>query len=212
MRILPLFAVFALIFGAPGSAFGQAEPPDDAPAASSMDGVWIEAVETYPALRKNSIDFGLGVYPFDPYYNAFAFTAGYTHSFSRSFAWEALSLSYLYTIDSSLREQLADEFEQNPDLIKRPKLTLSSHLIFMRIFGKFTSTDDRVRYFRAGPMLGGGIFQNSQESFPTANVGLRLEMHVSEGFAWKIDVRDHVAVTRGFGNYVFFTIAGGLNF
>lgn len=208
MRKLRFFAAFALILL---SHAGQAQDADDSPASASMDGVWIEAIERYPSIRKNEFSIGLGLYPLDPYYNAISFTGAYNHAFNRSFLWEVVSFNYLFTVDKSLRQELAEQNVQ-PSEIARPNFILSTNLMFMNAFGKFSYSDDRVRFFRAGPVIGAGLFRDSTGSYPTANVGLRLDLHVSETFSWKLDLRNHVAVTNGFALYPVVGVSGGLSF
>ncbi len=179
---------------------------------TAMDGVIVEAVERYPNPNRSEIHLGLGLYPFDPYFNAFAFNAGYSYTMSRTFTWEIVNFNYLYTVQKGLREQLADEFGLAPEQIERPKLAISTQAVFTHSYGKFVFLDDKIRYFRSGFMLGAGVFQTSRQSLPTANVGVRLDMYVGPAFSWKVDIRDHVAVTGGFEQFVIFSLLGSLSF
>src|SRR5262249_1899190 len=136
MSKLLYFALLGAILGLCGIAapkISQAAIDEKDSGPASMDGVWLEAVENYPAVRKNSLDFGIGIYPYDPYYNAFAFSVSYSHAFSRSLSWEALGFTYLYTVQKGLREELADNFGVNPTTIERPNFILSSNLFFMQV-------------------------------------------------------------------------------
>src|SRR5271154_3424536 len=69
-------------------------PPPPEPVASKgdgitqpklLDGVTMEAVETYANPRSSEISLGIGVYPFDSYYYGMSINAGYTYHFSRNF-------------------------------------------------------------------------------------------------------------------------------
>jgi hypothetical protein len=46
--------------------------------AKPLDGVNLEAVETYAEPRSNEINLGVGIYPFDAYYYGLSLNAGFT--------------------------------------------------------------------------------------------------------------------------------------
>ena len=48
----------------------QALASNSAPGIQPLDGVNVEAVQTYQNPKSSLIDFGLGIWPLNPYYNA----------------------------------------------------------------------------------------------------------------------------------------------
>src|SRR4051794_36845015 len=61
-----------------------------------LDGVVVEALETYRNPKTNQIGLNLGVWPFNAYYTGFSLTGAYTYFFDKTYAWEVAQGSYLY--------------------------------------------------------------------------------------------------------------------
>ncbi len=198
--LFPLFLFFHL-----KTSFASTAP------SSQFDGVIIEAVEAYPNQSKSEILLGGGIYPFNPYYNSFIFDLGYDYWVSRWFTWEILSFNYLYSVNNGLTEQLADNFGVNPTTIERPNYTVSSEGILHFSYGKFTFIDQKIRYFKTGLLIGGGILQTTQHTLPTANLGLRFDCHVNDTFSWKIEIRDILSFSSGYQNYLSIHLGGGIS-
>jgi hypothetical protein len=186
-------------------------PSAQAAPTGTLDGVFIEAVEPYPVQSRNEILLGVGLYPFNAYFNSFSFDLGFEHWLSRNFTWEVVNFKYLYSVDRGLTEELADKYGVNPETIERPSILVSTNTIFNLLYGKFVSIDQKIRYFKAGAIFGGGIIGTSQQALPALNIGFRFDCHVSESFSWKLEVRDAMAPTNGFRSYVTFHLGGGFS-
>src|ERR1700744_6478206 len=70
-----------------------------------LDGVQIDAVQSYVNPKSQQIDFGLGVWPLDAYYSGFSLDASYSYYFNKTYAWEVLHADYLYTVDKGLTSE-----------------------------------------------------------------------------------------------------------
>ncbi len=79
-----------------------------------LDGVMIEAIETYPNPQDHELGLGLGIYPFNPYYTGFLINGNYQYNFSRILGWEVIGVHYAYTIQNDLTTELADKYNVNP--------------------------------------------------------------------------------------------------
>ena len=53
-----------------------------------LDGVNIEAVETYRNPKPNSLDVGLGIWPLKPYYNGLSVDVGYNWILGKTYTFE----------------------------------------------------------------------------------------------------------------------------
>ncbi|MFW1123224.1 hypothetical protein ACEV8Z_24645, partial [Vibrio parahaemolyticus] len=85
-----------------------------------LDGVSIEALETYKNPKSNQFEFGLGVWPLNPYFNGFSVDFAYNWISNRTWAF-ALRGSYMQTVDKGLTTELADSYNVDPkNTIERP--------------------------------------------------------------------------------------------
>lgn len=206
--LLPLLALPGLV-----RQVSAAETPQETNLyqARTLDGVNIDAVETYLNPRPNEFSAGVGWYPFNPYYNGLSLTGAYTFHLSRKFAWEVVSFSYLYTFQRGLTAELADRYSVNPQSIERLNSILATHFVFTHSSGKLIFLENFLRYFRSSVLLGPGLINTSQKNVFGAGVGLRFEVHTSRAFSWKLDVKDMMTLPA-FNSYVSFTLSTGYYF
>lgn len=186
---------------------------EDAPLyeAKTLDGVVVEAVETYLNPGSSELTAGIGWFPFNPYYNGMALTAGFTYHFSRSLAWEVISGSYAYTFQRGLTAELADSYGVNPQSIERLSYIAASNLVLTHSNGKLIFLDDYVRYFRSSILLGPGLVSTSTGSRFAVSFGVGIEVFSSRSFSWKLDVRNQMT-TPDLDHYVAFTLGTGFYF
>lgn len=194
---LPLFIIAFIL--QPGLA---AEP-------KPMDGVNIEAVETYPNVHRHELGLGVGLYPFNAYYMGVLLTGSYLYNFNPTFSWEVLNLNYAYSVQNDLTTELADRYRVNPQTIKRLQLLMSTNIQYTILNGKFVALADYIRYFRTSAIGGLGLVNTREASTAAPIFGLRFQIYTGERFSWNFDVRDAIAVT-GLTNYVTFTMGLGL--
>lgn len=177
-----------------------------------LDGIKIKAVETYITPEKHEVAFGLGVYPFDPFYNGFSLSGGYTYTFSNALAWEALHASYTFSVEKDLTSELAEDFGVSPELIERLNFIFSTNAIYTPIYGKFVLLRNVIYYFRTSFLGGLGLVTTSFTAKFAVNLGVRFEILVKDSFSWRLDVRDAVAFKNGITNYVTFSLGTGIYF
>ncbi len=168
-----------------------------------MDGVNIEAVETYRNPKSRQIDFGLCVYPVDPYYNGFGIDLGYNHYFDKTYTWQVLDVNYIYSVDKDLRSQLAEKFTKNPKSIERLTFIASSSIQYVMAYGKFVFFKQHIRYFRSS-LIGGPVYAVSNvRGTVGVNLGIRFETFVNDDFSWVLQIRDVYAPSNIDNNLVF---------
>lgn len=177
----------------------------DKPGLRPLDGVQIEAIETYQNPKKRAVDYGLGIWPVNPYYNGFSLNLGYTHYFSKTYSWEVLNGDYVFTVDKGLTSELADRYSVNPESIERIRFILSSNLKYVHSYGKVIFLKEYIRYFRSSFLLGPALFatEKGEEAISTIgfNLGWRIETFVDNDFSWKIEIRETYAFS-GLGNNI----------
>lgn len=176
-----------------------------------LDGVPIEAVETYASPRANQLSIGMGYFPFNPYYNGLSLSAGYIHRFGQNFSWEILHADYIYAFQKGLTTELADTYGVDPKSIETLKYMISTNMLYTFAYGKFVLFGDFIRYFRASVLLGGGLVQTSLQSGIGVNAGFRLDVYTSETFSWQFEFRNSTTVNT-FDNNASFTLGPSVNF
>jgi outer membrane beta-barrel protein len=115
--------------------------------------------------------------PLDPFYKGVAGTGRLTWHFNDFHAWEIISGTYAYNINSALTDQLFKNFGVQNAQLPGLQLMLESDYMMTPFYGKFalanrtllyqevflvagatvTQWTDPVNTFRAGPNVGGGM-------------------------------------------------------
>jgi outer membrane beta-barrel protein len=185
--------------------------PDGLYQPRTLDGVTIEAVETYLNPKDSELTLGMSWYPFNPYYNGLGIGAGYMLHFSRTFAWEILNANYVYTFDKGLTTELASKFNFEPRQIEKLQFAFGTNVYLTHTNGKLVFMKDFVRYFKSSIVLGAAVMDTSQRFQPAGTIGVRFEVFTSETFSWKLDLRDSIAVPS-FDHFVTFTLGTGFSF
>ena len=162
----------------------------DAPGPKPLDGVDVEAVETYLNPKTQQLDFGLALLPLDPYYNGFSINLAYRRHFGERYAWRVVNLNYIYGVNTDLTSQLASRYGVQPKAVERLTFIISSDFEWTLAYGKLVLFRKYIRYFRAA-LAGGPAFATSnQRATVGAGLGLRLETFVNEDFSWAFELRD----------------------
>ncbi len=187
------WAIASLLFLLILSTISRAE--EDPP--KNLDGITVEAVETYRNPRSLELAAGAGIYPLDPYYLGFGLSAGLTYYLSTSFAWEVLNASYAFSVQKDLTSQLAQDFGVNPQVIERLEYTVSSNLVLIPSYGKTVLFRSFLQNFRSSFLAGAGLVKTSISSFPCVTFGFRTDTYITDAFSWRMEVRDQIAVKNG---------------
>ena len=188
---------------APSLIDAGAPPPPLPAGVQPMDGVNIEALETYLNPKRQQIDFGLAVLPIDPYYNGFGIDFAYNRYFGRTFSWQLVDVDYIYTVNKDLRSQLAEEHNVNPTTIERLTFIASSNLQYVHAYGKFVFLKEHIRYFRSSFVVGPAYAVSNKRSTVGLNIGWRFETFVNEDFSWILQFRDIYAPSNIDNNLAF---------
>ena len=175
-----------------------------------MDGVSLEAVETYVNPKTNEISLGIGVYPFDAYYYGLSVNAGYTYHVDRNLAWEVLNVQYYASFQKSLTTELADRYAVNPKLIPSLNYVFSSDIQYIFAYGKFTVLEEQIRYFRASALGGLGAVKTTANTALALIGGVKFQVFTRESFSWNVEIRDNLALNAN--NYLSFILGTGLSF
>jgi outer membrane beta-barrel protein len=177
-----------------------------------LDGVTIEALETYRNPKPNSLDVGLGVWPLNPYFNGFSVDVGYNWILGKTYAFE-LRGSYIYTVDKGLVSELADTFGQDPQsVIERPNFLAAADFKYTIAYGKFIFFKDRIRYFRSQLLAGPAFISTNKESLFGGDLGWAIEAYVNEQFSWRLEIRDVIASIGSTTNNLELSVGMGYAF
>lgn len=177
-----------------------------------MDGVVIEALETYRNPKPNSLEVGLGVWPLNPYFNGFSVDLGYNWIFDKTYAVEMRG-SYIYTVDKGLTSELADSYGVDPQAtIERPNFLIAADFKYTLAYGKFIFFKDRIRYFRSQILLGPAFVNTNKQSLFGGDVGWAVEAYVNEIFSWRLEIRDVIASIGSTTNNLELSVGMGYAF
>ncbi len=195
----------------PARAADEPAPVKSYSLMKPLDGVPIEAVETYNNPKNSELSISMGYFPFNPYYNGLSLSGGYTYRFSQNFAWEVLHGDYVFAFDKGLTTELADRYGVNPTSIETLKYLVSTNGTYTFAYGKFVLFKDYIRYFRASLLFGVGLAQTNLRSGVSGNTGLKFDVFTSDTFSWHIEVRDAYIVPNT-DNNCSFTLGPSVSF
>lgn len=199
---------------APASVPQSATPTKTAAAAKSevddpnkpgpqpLDGVNVEAVETYLNPKSQQLDFGLALLPLDPYYNGFSINVAYRRHFGERYAWRVVNLNYVYGVNTDLTSQLAQRYGVQPKAIERLSFIISSDFEWTLAYGKLVLFRKYIRYFRAALAGGPAFATTNKRATVGVNAAVRLETFVNEDFSWSFELRDVYASSNIANNLV----------
>jgi hypothetical protein len=192
-------------------ARADAPPADGLYEPKPLDGVVVEAVETYVNPRTHELGLGVGLYPFNAYYYGMNLSGNYLVHLKQSVGWEIIGGSYFFNFDKGLASELADRYAVEPRTIEKLNFIVTSNLFYTFANGKFVFLKEHIRYFRASIFGGGGLVNSSARSSAGLSFGARFEVSLSETFSWRLEARDVVSFS-GFDNFLNFTIGTGISF
>jgi hypothetical protein len=202
-RFALLLSAHFLLAGS--NAFAKAEGP------APIDGVSVEAVETYQNPKSRQIDIGLSLLPLNPYFNAFGIDVGYTNYFDKTYSWQIVDLDYVYTVNTGITSQLAQTYGVNPNSIERLNFLVSSNFQYVFAYGKFIFAKQYIRYFRSAALIGPTYASSNKESTIGGNIGLRFEVFVNDDFSWVFQMRD-IYMPSNIGNNLAFVLSTAYGF
>jgi outer membrane beta-barrel protein len=177
-----------------------------------LDGVTIEALETYRNPKSSQLTFDLSMLPFNAYYTGFGIHGGYIWIFDKTWAWEVLNGSYVYSVEKGLTSELAQNYAVAPEKIERINFTAVSNIQYYHSYGKFILFKEYIRYFRSAFLLGGGGVLTNNQGYVAGLLGWKFEVYVNDTFSWKLEVRDMITLQNGVTNNVAFSLGTAYSF
>jgi outer membrane beta-barrel protein len=203
---LQVFAVMAVL-GAAAPAWAQ----------EFEEGGKLFAIQNRKYVMGHEFTLGVGVVPDDAFYKGFTGTFAYTYHFSDLWAWEIVSGSYSFNIDTDLRKSLEMNFGAQPT--KFPELTFfgDTNLQWKPLYGKAVFMNDTLLYaeiyLTGGPAL--SRYENTNGVFVGADLGVGLRLYLSKTFAIRLEARDYYFLSptnlSDTQNVLFFQLGLGLN-
>jgi hypothetical protein len=175
-----------------------------------IEGVTIEALETYQVPKNNELGFSLGVFPFNSYFTGFALDFFYDYRLNKSVTWEIVNASYVFSIGTNLTTQLAQNYNVNPQSIEKLQYLASTDFLFTHTRGKLLFLDDYIRNFTSQLIVGLGLLNTTTTSEVFGAIGMGVEAAVSDTFTWRLEFRDMITVNGR--NFAYFTLGSGVNF
>jgi hypothetical protein len=209
MKFTFRFSVFFLLIA--GSSFAATVPDTIDPAhPKTLDGVFVQAVETYINPNKNEIAFGVGLFPLDAYYNGFSGSLGYSHYMDNTLAWEVINVAMVFSVQKGLTSELANKYGVNPKAIEKLEFVGSTGVVYTFNYGKSVLFKKILQYSRSSLLGGLAFVKTSENSKIAAMVGFRYDGHINESFSWRLEIRDNI--TLDFDMYPSFTLGTGVYF
>lgn len=206
------FYIFATLIFCFVSARGAVPDLEERFGPRPLDGVYVEALQSYSNPRSHHLGFNFGVWPIQPYHNGFSLNTDYTYYFNKDSAWEVLNFSYLYTVDTGLTAELADVYHVDPKSIQRINFVISSNYLMTLAYGKFILFKKNIRYFRSSLILGPALVATNEGSNIGLALGWAFETFVNDRVSWKLDIRDNYAFGSRHPNNLVFSIGTSYGF
>ena len=191
-------------------AAGQDEPPDLS-RPKTLDGIYVQAVESYINPKHHELSFGVGLFPFNAYYNGFSADGGYTFFFNSLFAWEVMHGSFVFSVQKDLTSQLAERYFVNPQSIEKLEYVASTNLIAVLSYGKGVFFRRFLQYSRSSLLGGVGLVKTSTQSKTAVSVGMRFDGYLNNIFSWRLEVRDAFTLNNT-AHFVSFSMGTGIYF
>ncbi len=183
-----------------------------------LDGIVIEAVESYINPKHHNVQISFGLNPFEAYYFGFSFNAAYCYNINYLWAWNIIHGSYIFPVEKGLTAELAEKYGVNPETIKRVNGLIGTELLFTPIYGKSVLLREIVDYFRLSFSLGTGVvFTGTSQSFSDFSswsliAGIRLETQMNETLSWHLILKNNLLFHDGFNDIISFLIGTGVYF
>ncbi len=202
-RLWPLAVLF---FGLVQPAAAQSVDPDG--------GTRVFSIQPRPYRLGHEFQLGLGVLPMDAFYVGAVPTASYTYHFSDFWAWEIGSLGYSKNFDTSLRDDLREQYNLEP--VRgggdRIHLVATSSLVVKPLFGKLALFNRDIVHSETFFSLGGGMVLKGEVPLFSMALGVGLRFWSSEVLSLRFDVRDYLLFSTLIPqNTMMFMLSASLN-
>lgn len=190
MRLISLFVlIFLATFGT--QSWAQKIDPYEVPE--------IYAVENKKYVPEHNVTLVANLLPLDAFYKALSASLSYTTMFSNSWAWEIINGNIAFTQNTSLKEDLLNNFAVRPQgILDYPKYYLTTNLLYTPIYSKNLVYNSSLMYSDISFLMGGGMVSfSSNDSAPMFGGGLLVRFYTGETFSWKFDSRVYYHTAKG---------------
>ena len=175
-----------------------------------LDGAKVSSLEISLPSNSNAINMATDFYPFNPYYNGIGASLGYQYYITKNSSWEVIKLTYIYSIQTDLTNQLAEKYGVAPKEIERLFFVLKSNYKYSLSYGKSLLFDEYINLFRLGLIVGPGLaFTKKGDVANTkflANIGISIEVYISNTLLWYFEFQDSVTIESDWVTYPSFTL------
>lgn len=156
------------------------------------EGGKLYAVQNRKYVAGHEFLIGLGTVPMDAFYKGITGTFAYTYHFDDLIAWEIVSGSYSLNVETSLRDELENNFGVRPTKFPELQFFVGSNLIFKPLYGKLAWLNDSLLYaelyLTAGPAVAN--YENAGV-FIGLNAGAGARIYLTRAFSLRFEVRDY---------------------
>lgn len=203
MRFISLYVLSFLVFCSANS-WAQKIDPYEVPE--------IFAVENRKFVPEDNISLIANILPLDAYYKALSASLSYTHMFSNSWAWEIINGNIAFTQNTSLKEDLLNNFAVRPQgILDYPKYYVTSNLLYTPIYSKNLMYNTSLMYSDISFLLGGGMVSfSSNDSAPMFGGGLIVRFYSGETLSWKFDSRVYYHTAKGKSSNFLLSVGFGI--
>ncbi|MCB9091736.1 MAG: hypothetical protein H6620_04200 [Halobacteriovoraceae bacterium] len=167
-----------------------------------LDGIYIQAIDEYPSLKKNEFTMGLDYFPFEPYHHGVGVSAGYTRYLNKRWGWEIINGNFVFMIDKGLINELAEDFGEEPVTIEQTEFVASTNLKYVLNYGKNIFFDKYIRLTRSELVFGLGTIGTNLNNYVALTLGIQFDFVISESFSWKIEFMDYITFQRDRGTFL----------
>jgi outer membrane beta-barrel protein len=174
----------------------------------------IFSIQPRPYRLGHEFQLGLGVLPMDAFYVGGVLGASYTYHFSDFWAWEIANAGYSLNFDTSLREELRQDYNLEPVRGGGDRIHLyaTSSVVVKPLFGKLALFNSDVVHSETYFTAGGGLLLKGDVPLFTVVFGLGLRFWSSDVVSLRFDVKDYL-MFAGYvpANTMMFMLSASLN-
>ena len=157
----------------------------------------VAAVQTRPYRMKHELNLTVGSLPLDAFYKGFQAQVGYTFHFTDAFAWQVGRGTYVYRLQTGLREELERRFGVLPTASEQVEYFVGSDLLFSPLFGKLAVGNHSVLYGQVFLVGGFTMFKFTNSFRPAVNVGGGARLFASQNVSFRFQLDNHLVIPTG---------------
>jgi outer membrane beta-barrel protein len=182
-----LAAVAALILALPVASRAVDEDDPEPP------GQKLSAVQQRRFRMDHELSFGVGGLPADAFYKGLYGSVSYDLHLTEAWAWQVVSAGYSLNFDTSLRQELINNFGKDPGQFAEVVALATTGLNWAPLYGKVALFNKRVVHAEVFLTAGGGVawmaLARTNALVPEGYGGAGLRVFLSPGTSVRFDAR-----------------------